>query len=169
VALKVCIDPALRWVILAASEAGLRSGTAYRCTLGDCASGRIEARTKNARLTAVPLSPRLAALLATIDVQTPPGTKVVDALNGGPITQNALKRRWCLFRAKAGIRKELRLHDLRRGLARAVYQTTGDLRQAQAVLSHSNLTSTLWYLEGALPTLDRESIAAVLAAQEEKR
>jgi site-specific recombinase XerC len=94
---------------------------------------------------------------------------VVDALNGGPITQNALKRRWCIFRATAGIRKELRLHDLRRALARAVYQTTGDLRQAQAVLSHSNLTSTLWYLEGALPTLDRESIAAVLAAQEEKR
>jgi site-specific recombinase XerC len=155
-------------MVLAASEAGLRSGTAYRCTLADCASGRIEARTKNARLTSTPLSPRLTALLATVPAETPPQTQVVAALNGGPITQNALKRRWCLFRERAGIRKELRLHDLRRGLARSVYLTTGDLRQAQAVLSHSNLTSTLWYLEGALPTVDRESITAAIASQEEQ-
>ena len=145
-ALKACNDPALRWLILAASEAGLRSGTAYRCTIGDCAAMRIAARTKNQRLTDTPISPAIAELLATIDPLTPPDTRVVDALNHQPISQNALKRRWCLFRTKAGIRKQLRLHDLRRGLARAVYDTTGDLRQAQAILSHSNLTSTLMQL-----------------------
>jgi hypothetical protein len=164
--IKACTNPALRWMILAGSEAGLRSGTAYRCTVGDCAAAQIKAKTKNDRRTNTPMSPHLQELLATIDPATPPATKVVEALEGAPISQNTLKRRWSLYRQKHEIRKELHLHDLRRGLAQAIYDTTGDLRQVQAILSHANLTSTLWYLDAGTPIAHPDSIAAALSLQE---
>jgi site-specific recombinase XerC len=164
--LRNCPDTALRWVILAASEAGLRSGAAYACTIRDCAEGRIAALTKNSRRTNVPTSPRLAALLATIPTDKPPDTPVTAALDGAPVTKQALQRRWWRWKKQCGIRKELRLHDLRRGLARAVYNTTGDLRQVQGLLTHSSLTSTLWYLDAGEPTLDRYAITAALALQD---
>jgi integrase len=48
------------------------------------------------------------------------------------------------------IRRQITPHDLRRTTARRVYDNTRDLRIAQAVLGHSNLKSTLWYLQDNL-------------------
>jgi site-specific recombinase XerC len=79
---------------------------------------------------------------------------VVDALEGKPIRQLALQRRWWEWKQRCGVRPGLRVHDLRRSLARRVYAASHDLRQVQALLTHASLTSTLWYLDGGQPQIE---------------
>lgn len=152
--LQNCPNPALRWMILAASEAGLRSGAAFGCTLRNCLDGRIAATTKNGKISNVPTSPRILALLQFIPEETPLDTRIVDALEGKPIRQLAHQRRWWEWKQHCGVRQGLRVHDLRRGLARRVYLHSHDLLQVQALLTHASLTSTLWYLDAGQPELE---------------
>jgi integrase len=165
--LRSCPNPALRWMILCGSEAGLRSGAAYGCTLRNCLDGRIMAITKNGVVTNTPTSPRLQALLAIVPAETPLDTQVVHALEGAPVAQKTLRRRWWEWKKRCNVRSTVRMHDLRRSLARRVYDTSHDLRQVQALLSHANLTSTLWYLDAGQPELEDTNLTQAIAAQED--
>ncbi len=54
------------------------------------------------------------------------------------------------LRRQLGITRRIHAHDLRRTTARNVYDKTKDLRLVQALLGHSDLNSTLWYLQDNL-------------------
>lgn len=58
------------------------------------------------------------------------------------------------LRKSLGITRKLTPHDLRRTTARNVYDKTKDLRLVQALLGHSDLNSTLWYLQDNLVNVE---------------
>ncbi len=71
--------------------------------------------------------------------------------SGRPIhNPKALGNAYMAVKRKCGITRKLTPHDLRRTTARRVYQITKDLRVVQAFLGHSDLVSTVWYLQDNL-------------------
>ncbi len=74
-------------------------------------------------------------------------SRIIDLLEGRTLraANTSLHDRWNKWKKQAGVRQELRLHDLRRGIARRVYATSGDLRVVQSLLGHKQLSSTLHY------------------------
>jgi integrase len=157
----------LRWIVLCASEAGLRTTTAVRVKVGECQTGRIQTATKGGQRTDVPVSPRLAALLAILPPASPEA-RVVDVLAGEPVREDRRFKAWGKWKKKTGIRKELRLHDLRRGLARSMLESGSTLRQIQRLLSHKMLTSTMWYLDAGDEPLKEANVLRAIEAQEER-
>jgi integrase len=161
----------LRWMVLCASEAALRSATALAVKVRECQHGMIVTGTKGGQYTAVPISERLRVCLAALPPGTPPDSeaRVVDLLNGQPIRKaGTMSDRWCAWKRSQGIRAGLRLHDLRRGLARSLYETTKDARQVKVLLSHAKLSSTLWYLDATDQKLDASGVLRAIEAQEQK-
>jgi integrase/recombinase XerC len=73
--------------------------------------------------------------------------------------KNRVQWHWTQQRAKAGVTPDLHAHDLRRTCAVTMYELTHDLRAVQAVLGHSNIGTTGWYLMHR----DTEKIRAILA------
>jgi integrase/recombinase XerC len=71
---------------------------------------------------------------------------VCNLLAGRTLSKQGWQFRWRRWKQRLGIRKELRPHDLRRALARALYDQTGDLRQVQSLLGHASLRATFHYL-----------------------
>jgi integrase len=65
---------------------------------------------------------------------------------GGPTTQQNVRKAFDRAKSKAGVRPDLRIHDLRRTLGTRVYEQTKDIRIVQQILGHRNLNSTLPYL-----------------------
>jgi site-specific recombinase XerD len=59
---------------------------------------------------------------------------------------------------RAGIETPWTLHDLRRAAARRVYERTHDVRKVQRLLSHKNLSTTMWYLGDAGAEIDAEDL-----------
>ncbi|HEY9137463.1 MAG TPA: hypothetical protein VIM67_04265, partial [Terriglobus sp.] len=120
----------MRFAILCASEAALRTGTTLRVRPQDVQDGYIVTRTKRGMVTKTPVSSRLAALLAVVPPAVDTRQTVFDLLCGHVYMEpdRELAKRWAAWKKRCGVRSELRLHDLRRGLARRVYAATGDLR-----------------------------------------
>lgn len=120
--------------------------------------------TKYDEKQTLPVTAELAVLLGTAGLesnvpyvaQLPRGR----SLNGkklkplGRMSVEALRNVLLTTRKQIGITHKLTAHDLRRTTAVAVYEQTKDLRVAQAVLGHADLTSTLWYLDHHLTPVD---------------
>lgn len=142
-------DLALRFLITACAEAGLRSGTAVRVAPEHAVDNHIVIRTKKGGMTNTPISPALAALMGLVPADadtTQPYVVTLGQKNWKDPLQE-LEKRWARWKRKCKVRTGLRFHDLRRGLARRLYAVTGDARTVQALLSHKSLASTLWYLD----------------------
>ncbi len=103
-----------------------------------------------------------AELRALLDTCTDPNLPFVAQLDRGlhvgagkPKVAHAIGRMklvslqgaYIRLRRALGITRAIRAHDLRRTTARQVYDHTRDLRLVQALLGHSDLNSTLWYLQ----------------------
>lgn len=134
-------------MILACAHAGLRSGTAAALCPSHVQDGYIVVSTKKGMKTQTPLTDDLRTVLALAPNAIEP---YVVQLSGkgwlNPMVE--IGKRWRKWKKVCGVRPELHFHDLRRGLARRLYkQTGGDLRAVQSLLSHSNLASTLHYLD----------------------
>jgi len=82
--------------------------------------------------------------------------------------KGTMSDRWCAWKREQGIRPGLRLHDLRRGLARSLFEMSHDPRQVKVLLSHAKFSSTLWYLDAADQKLDASGVLRAIAAQEKK-
>ena len=133
-------------MILACAHAGFRSGTAAALTPREVQDGYIVVSTKRGARTQTPVTP---ALRACLDLALDPDRTYLNQLSERDWrnSRTEIAKRWRAWKVKCGVRKELRFHDLRRGLARRLYkQTGGDLRAVQALLSHTQLSSTLHYL-----------------------
>lgn len=67
-------------------------------------------------------------------------------------------KQWKALKKRAGIRAELRIHDLRRTLAEDVWNATHDLRAVQAQLGHRSPTTTARYLADRITLQDLKPI-----------
>ena len=142
-------DPALLFVVLCASDCGLRSGTIFALTREECAGGKIVTKSKRGRAIQVPLSSSLLHCLMPLSVWPKrDGWTVVEELarkkmNDVKQTMTARYSRW---RQACGVQRVVTLHDLRRGLARKLFRVTGDMRKVQSLLGHETMNATFWYL-----------------------
>jgi len=153
--------PYIRCWLLLCSDLAIRSGTAAR--LGpsnyDRARGELVFTTKYQNKQRLPVTKELALLLDQCPDDALPFSAQLPRENGptanrkyamqplGHITAKRLNRAFMLLKAKCGITRNLRPHDLRRATATRVYDATHDLRVVQALLGHADLGSTLYYLD----------------------
>jgi site-specific recombinase XerC len=76
----------------------------------------------------------------------------------GTATYHQLANDLAALKKKLGITRKLTPHDLRRTTARKLYALTGDLRDVQSLLGHSELQTTLWYLQDALQVVSTKHL-----------
>ncbi len=110
--------------------------------------------TKAGRVIHLPVTDELQRLFDAIphtgeprravDTATPYACQLHSRKNVSLIT---LRCDFWKLRQSLGITRNLRPHDLRRTTAVKAYELTGDLRVVQAILGHSQLRSTLQYLD----------------------
>jgi integrase len=131
----------------------LRSGTVFKLTLANFATdGQVSTKTKNGGWVTVPVSERLAALVATARAMRGPfgpATPIYRILGynlrGTVLHNGAMSRRLKRAQKLAGT-SGWTWHDLRRTAAHRLYEATGDLRDVRDLLGHHNLGSSLIYL-----------------------
>jgi len=144
-------DLPMWFVLLAARECALRSGTIYRLAPEHVVDGCFVVKTKNGQTITVPITPRIRALVeAALANSAHPDTAFIETLGlkASKFWKSVIARRLLLYRTEANAGKWT-LHDLRRTAARQLYTATGDLRIVQSLLGHSNLTASLHYLGAA--------------------
>lgn len=142
-------QPWLRGVILLAAHAGLRRSDCLRIA-------PIHYNAENQTLTidqkktgntvTNPVTERLAGWLEKAEPATI-RTPYVEAYAGRPLNLSALKRAWRSLKKRAGVNRDLWIHDLRRTAAVSLYELTKDLRAVENFLGHASLNSTCGYLE----------------------
>jgi integrase len=154
-------SPHIRCLLMLCSDMAIRSGTARLLTPEhyDAGAKTLTFTTKYQNRQVLPVPAELAKLL---DQCVKPGIPFVAQLPRGdsargryfkydrPLSNQQLDNDWKRLKARAGITRKLTLHDLRRTTAFKVYDATRDVRLVQAILGHSSLTSTCWYLDHRL-------------------
>jgi integrase/recombinase XerC len=150
--------PHLRCWLMLCSDLGIRSGTAAKLTPSsyDKEAGVLRFRTKYEAINSLPVTKELAELLNGCEDADVP---FIAQLSGRKSTYGSLGVQFRKLRKAVGIHRQITPHDLRRTTARAVYQITKDLRTVQALLGHSDLAHTAWYLQDDMtpvpvPTLE---------------
>lgn len=165
-AILAAAPPNVRCWILLCSDLGIRSGTAAVLTPAeyDAGAGTLTFRTKYQNAQRLPVTRELRDLLRLsgddpsmpIIAQMPTGKNKQHGHPRKPITgSDGMHKAYTRILKQVGIKRKLTLHDLRRTTARSVYGITKDLRVAQAFLGHSDLTSTMWYLQDNLVEVPR--------------
>lgn len=135
--------PWLRAAIYLCSDTALRSGEALALRPEQIREGQITFTGKGQVSRSIPLSERAAKLIS----ETPEGEgTILSRLAAKRIDKYTLSRAWLRLKKKAGVRLELRMHDLRRTTATKAYRETHDLFVVQQLLGHRNLISTLSYI-----------------------
>ncbi len=146
--------PWLRAILIIVRDTALRREDAKRLSAAQCSlenrTVRIEQKKTKEEIL-LPLSPELEALIRA----APPGPEtqpIADRYNGGkPVTENRLNENLRKLRDRAGVTRNITLHSLRRTAALVLYDLTKDLRAVQQLLGHTELHSTLEYIESADP------------------
>jgi integrase len=149
-ALLVTTPPWLKLLILLCHDAALRAGAAIRLCRQNYnqESGNIWSRGKGGKVTTVPVSPRLRAMLD----EAPQGdAPFVVLLRGGPVSYQTARSHFMRACARIGLLAPVTLHDLRRTMAQKAYSVTSDLRVVQQLLGHTRLDSTTQYLNQPAP------------------
>jgi integrase len=155
----------LRFVLLACSHAGLRASTAFRLAPKDIQEGYIVRHSKRGTVVRVPVSPELAEVMASVPYGTEANSssQFVTLLTGKVCSGYSTLWQWFrVEKLRLGISSGITMHDFRRGLARALYKTTGDLRQVQSMLGHSSLKSTVGYLQAANRPISLEALQGAI-------
>lgn len=163
----------LRCWLLLCSDLALRSGTAARVAPEhyDTEKQQLSIVTKAGRCINLPVTDELARLFAAIPHQGEP-RRPVDTATPYPcqlhsrkqVTVTTLRCAFWKLRQQLGVTRNLRPHDLRRTTAVKALELTGDLRMVQALLGHTQLRSTLHYLDHR-----NQQVSKVLVEQLAKR
>lgn len=171
--LLVAAPPHLRLYLLLCSDLAIRSGTAVRiapCHY-DRASQTLTFKTKGQVCVNLPVTQRIATLFnVALEFESDsPDTPFVQLLGGnqGEWKQHAYGRQLKALKQRLGITQDFTSHDLRRSTAREVYNITHDLRQVQAVLGHTNLSSTYHYLQPHITSPSAALLEAAAAGKKE--
>lgn len=118
------------------SYAGLRISEARSITPKLATGGVLTVLGKGYKMRRVPVSPKLAEILAGIERE--PGQPYVG------LTDDAARGRWRRIAARAGV-SSTGTHDGRATLATELLDKTGNLRLVQEVLGHSSVATTQVY------------------------
>lgn len=143
-------EPWMKLVIMLAAATGLRRGDCLRIAPANYDPDRkllTIQQEKTGRSVQLPAPPQLQRALEAVPTIEPNMPYVQHLRKGQPIGKPAFDAAWQRLKRRAGVRKELWLHDLRRTLAVSLYELTKDLRVVEQVLGHRSLASTAWYLE----------------------
>lgn len=161
-------SPHMRCMLMLCSDMAIRSGTARALTPEHYDSGRkvLTFSTKYDNRQALPVPTELAGLLDGCKRPDLPFVAQLTRDNSvrgryfkydRPLSHQQLDLDWKRLKARAGITRKLTMHDLRRTTVTRVYDATKDIRLAQAILGHRNLTSTVWYLDHHLTQVPVEA------------
>lgn len=147
-AVLAAASPAMRCFILLCSDMAIRSGTAVKIAPHHYNPERRELsfRTKFDTAQTLPVTTELAAIFASCKGN--PATPYVSQLSqAGHLRHTTVLNNFAKLRRKVGITRRVTPHDFRRTTAVATYEITKDLRVVQALLGHSELATTLHYLD----------------------
>lgn len=169
--------PHLRLWLLLCSDLAIRSGTATILNPGhyDRHTRKLTFKTKRDESVMIPVTEEIAQLLNDCDFSSTVSfvrqlwnknkTRQMIAYRGrmpDPHGQSAtLSALFCKLRRSLGIDRKLTPHDLRRTTAVAMYEHTKDVRDVQALLGHTSLASTIWYLDHHLRPIQRATLELI--------
>ena len=153
--------PYVRCWLLLCSDLAIRSGTSARLTPAnyDAVRRELNFTTKYNNRQRLPVTEELARLLDTCREPSLPFVAQLPRENAptanrqrpmqalGHIGTAQLARAFRQLLKRCNITRSLRPHDFRRATAVRVYDATRDLRLVQAILGHTDLGSTLYYLD----------------------
>lgn len=150
--------------MLLCHDAALRSSTAMRLTWSQIQGDAEEVvtRTKRDLVVRVPISGRLRGVVNSCPRRDGP---LVQLLAGKPLSPSTIRKQFQRLLLSQGFAPGIRLHDLRRTMAQAVYAVTSDLRVTQSLLGHDNLHSTFRYLAQPSGATQAALTTALLTAQ----
>jgi integrase len=131
------------------SGLGLRRNEAIRLSPANynAETRMLTYKTKGGKTNKLPATGELRAFLELIgtDIEDP-NTPILQLLAGHKVGVACVDHAWDRLRIRARVNPSLRMHDLRRTVATAVYDKTHDLRLASHLLGHKSLSTTLKYL-----------------------
>lgn len=153
----------LRCWLLLCSDLALRSGTAARLAPKhyNQETREVSIVTKAGRSVHLPVTDELANIFAAVSDRDPETPFVHQLHRRCKVNANYLRNVFWRLRHSLGITRDLRAHDLRRTTAVKALDITGDLRLVQALLGHTQLRSTLHYLDHRNTTVPRELVEAI--------
>lgn len=163
-----------RLLLLLCVDLGIRSGTAAMLRRSDYDEFRRELRfvTKKGAAVTMPVTREIDELIRRTPESDGPllwcwWSERSKRGQGAKLRPEMLKLQvqyyWHMTKRAAGITRDIRLHDLRRKAAVAMYEATGDVRDVQALLGHTSMSSTIWYLDHDLRPIKREVLEAIKA------
>jgi integrase len=156
---RLLSDPApwLRLFILLYLQCGLRRAETLRVTPRTWNREQHTATilVKGGDTRTLSLTPDVELLMHAAG-DPPPDTSYICALYGKEIGFETIRSAWKRHRDKHGISEKVTAHDLRRTAATIVMHATHDLRAAQQLLGHKNLSSTVHYIAPLEPAEARK-------------
>ena len=162
-------SPAMKTVLLLCADCGLRSNEAVSIAPEHYSRETkiLTWKVKGGWSRSLPVTERLAAWLAEAP-EAGASVPFAEAFHGRGFSQERAHWHWRDIKHRAGIRPEIRLHDLRRTLATKAYRETKDLFAVQQLLGHHTLEATLKYIAPFDPPALRPLLEALKTPTERK-
>jgi integrase len=166
-ALLAAAKPHVRLWLLFCADLAIRSGTAARLGPAEYDQQRrqLTFTTKCDEHVTLPTTAAIELLLDDCNMRDPtPFVRQLwpDIGSAPPIGYaKSLAAQWRRLCARVGITRHIVPHDLRRTAAVSIYRHTGDIRDAQALLGHKALASTLWYLDHDVRPIKRSTLELI--------
>jgi integrase len=165
--------PTAALLLLLAHDEGLRAGTIARMQKHNCDLEKRELRgaTKFGAGYAVPMTQRVYEKLALVCALARADETLLGAISfrKKPVNPKSVQELVRGAKRRAGITSDWTLHDLRRSAARRLYDRTRDVRKVQRLMSHKNLSTTMWYLGDAGVEIDATDLEPQPKTQKEKK
>ena len=158
--------PALRFFLMLCADLGLRHRTASRICVANYNRNlrALSFYTKGNVHQTLPVTAEIASVIEALPDKADPQAPIVNLLRRSdhaghqPGTAPRFTKQWTALKKRAGIRPDLRIHDLRRTLAEDVWNATHDIRAVQAQLGHRSPTTTARYLADRITLQDLKPI-----------
>ena len=163
--------PSLRLWLLLCSDLAIRSGTAHHLNGSnyDPVCGILRFRTKGQSSQALPVTDEIREMLDPLDHRTSVPyvwqLRAKERTHGCPEPCSYLRRvldiDFLHLRQSLGITQRITPHDLRRTAAVALLEHTHDIRLVKDLLGHSDLKTTLWYLDHDATPVSKDLLEAI--------
>lgn len=169
-AIIAAAKPSLQLWIHLCSDMAMRAGTAIKISGAhyDPEQNTIAFVTKGRATQILPVTEQIAAIIKPLDHASPVPyvwqIRANEGDKGRPATQYGPEPLRTAFRKalkEAGVTKRIVPHDLRRTAARNLYLLTKDLRLVQALLGHSDLATTVRYMEQDLAEIHLHQLETI--------
>lgn len=157
------------WLLLC-SQLALRNAEARGIAPAnyDAANQTIQFKKKGGGVHTLPVTPDLAALFASAP-EGEAGWSYIEMWRGKSLSKAAVEHQWRKLKKLAGVRENLRVHDLRRTTAVSLYELTKDIRAVSHLLGHTSIAATCGYLAHQNPQDLRPLLAQMKLATEMKQ